>query len=273
MKRPVYVRGFATWTGAGATLNAAPSPSSLSPPGLGPWPEAPALKSVHPRGRKPPAAVASLVQLASELIAACERPSADSPLDPQWTLDRSRLGIALGSQSGCAAEDVGFLEGLAARGAAFGSPSGFVYTLTSAAPAEVSLALGSWGPVWTTSAGATSGLAAVASAASAVAEGRCDSCLCGGVELASLPGRDLVRFETREGIVLLLLAGTAPRGRPLLRSWKSGWDPVRGLAGSSLRPLLGLVAALAGGPKMGDAGVVSTSQEGHWTRVETRTAP
>src|SRR5262249_57872861 len=92
------------------------------------------------------------------------------------------VDLKLGTRAGSSEIDFAFLQSLAERGDAFGSPSLFAYTLSTAAGGEVSLALGVRGALSTVSSGEVSGLAAVGAGAASVASGRSGACLCGALD-------------------------------------------------------------------------------------------
>ncbi|MHB8873835.1 MAG: beta-ketoacyl synthase N-terminal-like domain-containing protein [Myxococcaceae bacterium] len=258
MSEGVVISAFATWTPGGVSVGKVPVLGGGRV--LGPWPGAPELSKIHPRARRPHAAAKVLVQLAHALLA---------DRDSRGPLPRAGVGLAIGSLAGCAAADAEFAAGLATRGLGFGSPATFVYTLPSAPPGEVSIALGLKGGLFTVSAGAGSGLAAVVSGAALVAARRCPGCLCGAVEVAppDWPGPDSV------SLFLLEPEGAAPAKARLL-AWRAGFGPPPGPAGEG-DPLHALARAASGAD--GEASlIVSVSPEGYWASVgvdRTRTAP
>jgi len=249
MSREVAVSAFALWTPEGVWVDAAPEgePTGTS---LAPWPEAPPLTKIHPRARRPHPQAIALVQLAHALLAA------RAARGPALPLPETQL--LLGTQSGSAAADREFHQGLAQRGVAFGSPSTFVYTLPTAGPAEVSLALGLRGALATLSAGSVSALTAVARAAAQVAAGRAQACLCGGVELSSPGEGDLIGL-------FLLEPAQAPAPWPRLRAPELGFGQGAASGGEGLVALARtLVKARAGGAPEAVAGY---SPDGHWVRL------
>jgi hypothetical protein len=244
----VVISAFATWTSGGVSVGRAP----LAEAGraLGPWPEAPELARIHPRARRPHASAKVLVQLAHALIAHREsRPGASL---------RASTGLAIGSVAGCAAADVDFLAGLDGRGLSFGSPATFVYTLPTAPPGEVSIALGLKGPLFTVSAGQGSGLSAVVIAAAQVAAGRCDACLCGRLEV-NPPGA-----TAGDSVSLFLLE--RGEGWPRLSAWREGFGTAPFGPAASGEPLHALARAAADS-KAGESLVTSVSPEGYWVSV------
>ena len=106
---------WATWTAAGVAVRGA-SPQRMPGP-IGAWPDAPLLSKIHPKARRPHPQAKALVQLASVVLG-------DRRIDG--------LALTLGSASGSAAPDREFDRELKQKGAGFGSPSLFVYTLPSA---------------------------------------------------------------------------------------------------------------------------------------------
>lgn len=267
MSVPVAVSAFAVWTPAGVWLDAEPQPGT---PGavLAPWPESPPLTQIHPRARRPHPHAVSLVRLAHGLLT---RREATGPLP------RREVELVLGTVAGSAAADLEFTEGLQQRGVTFGSPSTFVYTLSTAAPGEVALALGVRGALSTVGAGGMSGLAAVARAAAQVASGRARACLCGGMELASVGSRRASSGAGVEQLALFLLeAADAQSPWPRLQDWETGFNPDSPLPVSPLpsEPLLGLArAVLHARQHSSPQEVAGASAEGHWARLRVVPPP
>ena len=226
------ITAWATWTAQGASVGE--PPHKVADGKLAAWPSAPPLSKVHPRARRPHPQAKVLVQLAAAMVG-----------ERRWPL----LGVAVGTSSGCAGPDREFQQELEAKGAAFGSPSLFVYTLPTAPLGEVSLALGARGPLVSVNAGSASGLQAVAIAAREVDAGRADAMVCGLFELGV--GRDQV--------ALFLVERAA--GRPL--RWSRGFGDAP--AGAAPDGALALPAAPS---SPAPATLVSASPEGFWTRVE-----
>ena len=269
MSVPVAVSAFAVWTPAGVWLDAEPTPGT-SGAVLAPWPESPPLTQIHPRARRPHPHAVSLVRLAHGLLTHRER--AAGPLL------RREVELVLGTVAGSAAADLEFTEGLQQRGVAFGSPSTFVYTLPTAAPGEVALALGVRGALSTLGAGSVSGLAAVARAAAQVASGRARACLCGGMELASVGSRRANSGAGVEQLALFLLeAADAKSPWPRLQDWETGFSPEGpALPVSPLpsEPLLGLARAVLHARQHPTPGeVAGASAEGHWARLRVVPPP
>jgi len=127
------------------------------------------------------------------------------------------VDLKLGTRTGSREIDLAFLQSLAERGDAFGSPSLFAYTLSTAAGGEVSLALGLRGALSTVSSGEVSGLAALVTGAASVSSGRSEACLCGAMEVS---GSD------SDVIALFLLEPAQPYlHAPRLVGWKLSFDP------------------------------------------------
>lgn len=257
----VAVTSFAVWTSAGVSVNSLPiAPRGGGP--LAPWPEAPTLSAIHPNARRPPRQAAVLVQLAHALLTARGAIQASAPASQEW----SQTDVLLGTATGSEAADLDFLQGVEDRGSGFGSPSTFVYTLATAAPAELALALGLRGTLATLTAGSISGLTAVVSAANHVGEGRSRACITGGVEL---PGK--LRLTSAEGelAALFLLEPSATVGR-----WPSITDAELGFGPSSLgeppasatTTLLRLASACAEPRAATSVEISGRSPEGHWAR-------
>lgn len=266
MIRPA-VSSFAVWTSGGVWINAAPTAGDPGA-GLYPWSEAPLLSAIHPRARRPHAVAVSLVQLAHALLTARDRASG-AP-----ALKREEVSLLLGTLSGSIAADFEFWTGTQKRGAAFGSPSTFVYTLPTAPLAEIALALGVRGSIATVTAGASSGIASIARSAAHVASGRARACICGGVEFSCVGDRQPGTLVEREVIALFLVeadAGTAQW--PTIRDWQSGFSPENGRSHPvSDRPPLSTLTALASAAvKLGSCSSAedffSSSSDGHWARV------
>ena len=128
------------------------------------------------------------------------------------------VDLKLGTRTGSQEIDLAFLRSLAERGDAFGSPSLFAYTLSTAAGGEVSLSLGVRGLLSTVSSGEVSGLAALVIGASSVASGRSEACLCGAMDVS---GSD------SDLIALFLLEPAQPYlHAPRLLGWKLSFDPA-----------------------------------------------
>jgi hypothetical protein len=267
VKLPVAVSAFAVWTPGGVWLDAAPA-LEASGTKLAPWPEAPALAQVHPRARRPPAQAIALVQLAHQLLAT-RAAAAGGDVPP--ALPPREVELLLGTASGCAAADLDFLEGLKARGAGFGSASTFVYTLATAAPAEVALALGLHGALTTVTAGNISGLVSVARAAAHVAAGRSRAGNCGGMEFSHLGSRRASGASEQDFLALFLLeAAPAKSPWPMLQGWEVGFTspPPATPPSSPLASLLALASATARTRAAGAPEEVSgSSAEGHRARL------
>lgn len=243
----VAVSAFAVWTPAGVWVDAAPDAGTAGTPGvaLAPWPGAPKLAEVHPRARRPHAQATALVQLAHALLSAREARAGERFAAPP----RSEVDLLLGTQTGSSAADLDFHEGLHKRGLAFGSPSTFVYTLGTAAPAEVALALGLRGALATVTAGSVSGLTAVVRAAARIAAGRSRACVCGGVELGTLGERRASSVCGQDLLALFLLEPAVPAAPwPTLEGWEAGFsaggEPPRA-GGAPEAHLLTLASAVA----------------------------
>ncbi|MCI0569703.1 MAG: hypothetical protein L0Y66_03045 [Myxococcaceae bacterium] len=269
MTVPVAISAFALWTPGGVGFDEVPLQGAPGP-GLAAWPDAPSLAKVHPRARRPHAQATALVQLAHALLSAREAKTGVPPAPPRQELD-----VLLGTQTGSSAADLDFLDGLKTRGAGFGSPSTFVYTLATAAPAELALAFRLRGALTTVTAGSLSGVAAVARGAARIAAGHCRACLCGGVELGSLGGRRTSGISGHDILALFLLeAAAADAPWPTLQQWEVGFSPAPVSEASRLfhtpeSALLALASSIArartgGAPQQLDG----SSPEGHtasWT--------
>jgi hypothetical protein len=138
------------------------------------------------------------------------------------------IGVRLGTMSGSRENDLAFLESLAVRGESLGSPSLFVHTLSTAALADLSLAVGFRGGLSTVSNGEASGLLAVALEAGALAAGRSAACLCGAMDVCGSDSDVIALFllePVRSDIAVPRLSGreltfdsTSPRRPGSLRT-------------------------------------------------------
>jgi len=261
----VVVSAFAVWGPSGVSVNAPPMrQSSLGL--LAPWPDAPALAVIHPSARRPPRQAAVLVQLAHALLGARRKTETHSP--SEW----AETDLLLGTVKGSEAADRDFLQSVQERGNGFGSPSTFVYTLSTAAPAEVALALGLHGSLATLTAGSISGLSAVVRAAKHVGQGRSRACITGGVEL---PGRGqptvLGDSEGEIAALFLLEPSAEASGRPTISDAELGFDPeALDRSDSPTATLLALASACAEPRAIGPVEIAGRSREGHWARLSVR---
>lgn len=206
MSPGVAVTSWAVWSAAGVSVNEAPA--SGSGRGLAPWPDRPA-PIVPPRGRPVPASASALVQLVQAVLTTRHARAVPAP---PVTVD-----LKLGTGAGSREIDLAFLQSLAERGNAFGSPSLFAYTLSTSAGGEVSLALGLRGAVCTLSTGEVSGLTALVTGAASVTSGRSEACLCGAMDVSG---------SESDVIALFLLEPALPYlCAPQLVGWKLSFDP------------------------------------------------
>ncbi len=258
---------FALWTPAGVWTNAAPVIQG-SGVDLAPWSTAPSLSAIHPRARRPHLLAVALVQLAHALLSARDAVRGAPPLH------RHEVDLLLGTLTGSASADFEFWSGTQSRGPAFGSPSTFVYTLPTAPPAEVALALGLRGSLATLTAGSISGIASIVRSASRIAAGRARACLCGGVEFARTGNRRASGSVEQDAIALFLVeAAPASMRWPVIRDWEAGFasetepsDRVADL--SPLSSLTGVAcAAVKLGASSGSKEIFSSSSDGHWARI------
>ncbi len=270
MKTPVAVTATAVWTPGGVWLNARPNAGS-SGGALAPWPEAPPLRLVHPKARRPHREATVLVQLAHALLTA--RAASDPTAPPH---SPAQTDLLLGTARGSAAADGEFLRDLRERGSGFGSPSTFVYTLSTAAPAEVAIALGLRGSLATISAGGISGLSAVVRAARRLGRGESRACITGGVELAG-PGHHPASEEPlREVAALFLLESSPfPSAWPRLSDAELGFEPGATVGGvgagdCATETLLALATACVERREPHPVEVKAHSREGHWARLRVQ---
>lgn len=269
MKAEVAVSAFAVWTPGGVWVNASPPLTPVEGP-LATWPDAPRLATIHRPARQPHRQAVMLVQLAHVLLSARATFTRNAPPSPQPSDTDLLIGTALGS----AEADAEFVHGLANRGSGFGSPSTFVYTLPTAAPAEVALALGLRGALATFAAGSISGLFAIARAVSHVGQGRSRACIAGGIELGGT-GRAAVPHGEGEVAALFFLEPAAS-GAPWahLSDAAVGFDPPASDLGdealvSPVRTLVALARACGEALKQASVEIAAHSQEGYWARVRT----
>jgi hypothetical protein len=259
---PVAISSFAVWTSAGVWTNSAPDASAAGA-GLAPWPSAPSLAQVHPGARRPHAQAVALVQLSHLLLSTRAQMAGPFATTPP----RQELDLLLGTETGCSTADLDFLDGLQRRGPGFGSPSVFVYTLATSAPAEVSLALGLRGAVATLTAGGVSGVASVARAAARISAGRSRACICGGMEYSS-SGPRRASGQCAQDIVALFLLEAAPErtSSPTLLQWGVGFAPQS--PPSTPTPLLSLAMAVArAATSSAPEALACSSPDGHWARL------
>jgi hypothetical protein len=179
------------------------------------------------------------------------------------------MDLLLGTERGSETEDVKFLQSISERGSAFGSPSIFVYTLATASPAEVALALGLRGALATLTAGSVSGLSAVVAGARHVAHGRSQACLSGGIEVGGRAGPNAGEAEVA---ALFLLEPAAARcAWPTIAEAELGFEP-EATAGtdSATTTLLALASACGAAQLEKTTEIAGHSREGHWARVRLR---
>ncbi len=266
MVNPV-LSSLAIWTPAGVWTNAAPSAQD-SRADLTPWSEASSLSTIHPRARRPHALAVALVQLAHVLLSAREA-ARDTP-----PVGRREVDLLLGTLTGSAAADFEFYSGVQIRGTAFGSPSTFVYTLPTAALAEIALALGVRGALATLTAGSISGIASIARSASRISTGRARACICGGVEFARTGSRRASGSAGQDVIALFLVeAGRASMRWPVIRDWQVGFAPPNPPFHrfSSMSPLSTLTALASAAVRLGASSgveeVFGSSSDGQWAKI------
>jgi len=205
MSPEVAVTAWAVWSAGGVAVNEAPVDGTGR--GLALWPDRPA-PIVPARGRPVPPSASALVQLVQAVLTTRR---ARAPAPP------STVDLKLGTRTGSLEVDLAFLRSLAERGEAFGSPSLFAYTLSTATGGEVSLALGLRGALSTVSTGEVSGLTALVTGAASVTAGRSDACLCGAMDVSG---------SESDVIALFLLEPALPHlHAPRLVSWKLSFDP------------------------------------------------
>jgi Beta-ketoacyl synthase, N-terminal domain len=230
MSPEVAVTAWAVWTAGGVSVNEAPVDGSGR--GLAPWPDRPA-PIVRARGRPVPPSASALVQLVQAVLTTRR---ACVPAPP------TTVDLKVGTRAGSAEADLAFLRSLAERGDAFGSPSLFAYTLSTAAGGEVSLALGLRGALSTMSSGEVSGLTALVTGAASVTSGRSEACLCGAMDVSG---------SESDVIALFLLEPALPYlHAPRVVGWKLSFDPeaVTGSRPDSVRSTMErLAVALAHG--------------------------
>ena len=204
MSPEVAVTAWAVWSAGGVSVNEAPVNGSGR--GLALWPDRPA-PILPARGRPVPPTASALVQLVQAVLTTRR---AHVPAPP------STVDLKVGTRTGSTEVDLAFLRSLAERGDAFGSPSLFAYTLSTAAGGEVSLALGLRGALSTVSSGEVGGLTALVTGAASVTSGRSEACLCGGMDVSG---------SESDVIALFLLEPALPHlHAPRLVGWKLSFD-------------------------------------------------
>jgi hypothetical protein len=262
----VVVTAFAVWTPGGVWINA---PPLAGPAGgaLAPWPEAPSLAVVHPRARRPLRQGAVLVQLAHALLSA--RTSARTTPPPHSPAETDLL---LGTAKGSEAADMAFLRELRERGSGFGSPSTFVYTLSTAAPAEVAIALGLRSSLATVTSGSTSGLSAVVRATRHVSRGDSRACITGGMEISAPAHQAAEELAGEVAALFLLESSMPPTPWPRLGDAELGFEPTAAASvasgpDSATSTLLALASACAERRETSAIEIAGRSREGHWARL------
>jgi 3-oxoacyl-(acyl-carrier-protein) synthase len=224
---------WAAWTAKGVTIGV--DPPDLAPGPIGPWNEAPQLSKIHPKARRPHPQAKAMVQLAYAVIG-------------ERRLDG--LALTLGSASGCAGPDREFEAELKKKGPGFGGPSLFVYTLPSAGLGEIAVAFGAHGPITTVSAGAASGMTAVATAIADVDSGRAPAVLCGGFEWGT--EADYLAFFLIEPMGPITISGSMGYG-------ETPDDDTRG-------DILDLMAAVASGQPFS---LTAADRLGCWAQIRS----
>ncbi|HXN41731.1 MAG TPA: beta-ketoacyl synthase N-terminal-like domain-containing protein [Myxococcaceae bacterium] len=263
MTNAVALSSLAFWTPRGVWINSVPAPLTQGRK-LAPWPEALDISRFHSRSRRPHTQAIAVVQLAQALLSA-RALSGDAPAAPS----QAETDLLIGTRSGSTVADLDFLEGVRNRGAGFGSPSTFVYTLPTASLAEVAIALGLRGALATVTAGNVSGLTSVARAAAHVAAGRSRACLTGGIEM--LPATKSEATSPPDFIALFLLETPAEGNRyPLLHQWDVGFgEPtlpsIRPVGSSELSTLCSVASAAQRGAGIQE--ISGSSVEGYWARL------
>jgi 3-oxoacyl-(acyl-carrier-protein) synthase len=195
-------------------------------PALGAWlarPRAVPASGARPAVRLPEAALAGLVdpeqarrlsRVCQLTIAAARLAIAESGLDPA-----RGLGLVVGSELGDFTSTIAFADGYLTRGPAGLSPLLFPNTVMNTMAATTAIAVGAREMALTVNVPTIAGELAVARGAAAVASGRADAVLAGGVdeldplvaEMLEALGDDGLRGEG--AAFLVLEAATAARGR------------------------------------------------------------
>ncbi|HZW88049.1 MAG TPA: beta-ketoacyl synthase N-terminal-like domain-containing protein [Myxococcaceae bacterium] len=242
MSPEVAVTAWAVWSAGGVSVNEAPVDGSG--PGLAPWPDRPA-PIVRARGRPVPPGASALVQLVQAVLTTRR---ARVPTPP-GTVD-----LRVGTRTGSREVDLAFLQSLAERGDAFGSPSLFAYTLSTAAGGEVSLALGLRGALSTVSTGEVSGLTALVTGAASVSSGRSEACLCGAMDVSG---------SESDVIALFLLEPAQPYlHAPRMVGWKLSFDPEARVTDSTRNSVRSTMERLAGALAHGESAEIQASCPG-----------
>ncbi|HEV8122130.1 MAG TPA: beta-ketoacyl synthase N-terminal-like domain-containing protein [Candidatus Polarisedimenticolia bacterium] len=144
-------------------------------------------------------------------------------------------GVLFGSRHGCASSNRAYGEDLARLPVRELRPALFVRTVSGAAAADVSMALGLRGPSQTFVSGPLAGAEALAGAATALVRGTAPLCLTGGIEVPPGDG-DATRLEAAAAI--LLERGDRSAGETPLRLRLVGAAFGRDVEGSGTLHLL-----------------------------------
>ena len=142
-------------------------------------------------------------------------------------------GVLLGSRHGCTASNRAYGEALARLPVRELRPALFVRTVSGAAAADVSMALGLRGPSQTFVSGPVAGAEALVAAAAILVRGTAPVCLAGGLE-APAGGEDAAHLEAAAVALLIGGEGCAPVKRLRLTAAASGRD----LEGSAVAGLI-----------------------------------
>lgn len=181
------------------------------------------------------------------------------------------VGIVLGTGFGCFLTNAAFQEKLAAEGMSGASPRLFAATVSNAAAGELAIACRLGGPLLTLSAGAASGLVALAEAAVQLRSGRATAVVAGGMDALGAPLARWLAEQTwpaaRDAAAMLVCedgAHAAARGARVhgaIVGWGRGFEPCPrdGSAGEGLRAAVTRALDTGGAAADGVALVVSAT--------------
>jgi 3-oxoacyl-[acyl-carrier-protein] synthase II len=175
------------------------------------------------------------------LFAAAGPALAAAGLDATAGAIRPRIGVVVGTAFGCFLTNSGYQRRLAEVGPAAASPRLFAATVSNAAAGELGIAYRLGGPAVTLTAGAASGLTALAHAVDLLRAGAADAVLAAGVDALGAP---LARW---------LDAGGLAAGRTVAEGAAAVVLERADAAASRGATTLGLIVGVAGGFEPGPA--------------------
>jgi hypothetical protein len=137
-------------------------------------------------------------------------PNAYGDLQPRW-------GVMIGSSLACWASNARFHQSLLSRPVTDLSPALFVRTIANAAAGEISIARRLGGPGEAFVSGWTAGAEALAAAGAAIASGRAEGILAGGVEAPDVTLEALHDKAPSEAAAIVAMRACPEGGEPVLR--------------------------------------------------------